>query len=224
MRNRLFLFTGLILFAMLACAESTPSAPTVSADDAMASAVAMIQQTQTALVGPSEIQPTQSSKAELTVTSEPTATQEINNLQNHYAWNNLATQDSGGVSVQIARLVIAEKSSIKDQNFSAIPLFDNTPVVGEIVFVVQNNTKKVISIYPDQATVIAGSEQIDLSQWMFFTTFGEDYSGDIYPGVSATGGIWFGLKRTPLDQIQSLTIAFDAPFDADFNSLVTLSL
>jgi len=138
-----------------------------------------------------------------------------------FAWNYLADQTSGNVKVQIARLVIADKTAI-NQDFTdggLVTIFNDKPVVAEVIFIVTNNSDKPISIYPDQGKVIAGSEQIDLTDFMMGTEFGEKFSGDIYPGVKAIGGMWFGFKRTALVDIQKMTITFMGPSDQSLNRL-----
>ena len=75
-----------------------------------------------------------------------------------YAWNYLASQDSGGLTVQIARVLIGEKSAvgIDFSNGGTYTLFDDKPVVAEIDFIISNKTDKTINIYTDQDMVVAG--------------------------------------------------------------------
>jgi len=137
----------------------------------------------------------------------------------HFAWNYITSQESGGIKVEIARLLIADKTAIPDVDFSFVTSFDDKPIVGEIVFKITNNSQQTLSIYPDQGTVIVGGEQIELIEYLMLATFGDSVGGEIFPGVTKIGGIWFGIKRTSVTEIQQITIAFSAPHDANFTSL-----
>lgn len=138
-----------------------------------------------------------------------------------FAWNDVATIESAGVSINIARLAIGDKTAVIDpERFDAFPVFNDRPVVAALVYRVENTTDKTISVFPEQATVIAGNEQIDLSEFMMIGMFGDDVGGDIFPGVTKVGGVWFGFRRTPVAAIQNMTIVILAPFDsANFNTL-----
>lgn len=151
-----------------------------------------------------------------TPTEMPAPTSTSPAPSNEFAWNYIASQNSGGLVIEIARFVIADKAAIPEFNFSAITAFDDKPIVGEIVFKVTNTTSQVMSVFPDQGDVIVGSEQISLREYMFFATFGDDVGGEIYPGVTKIGGIWFGVKRSALPEIQSVTINIGTPSDASF--------
>jgi hypothetical protein len=135
-----------------------------------------------------------------------------------YAWNDLAEIDGGGVKIKIARLILGEKAAI-DQPFSKIKTFDDRPVVAAIIFVIQNSSTTKASVYPDQGTLVAGGEQIDLSEFMLLGTFGDRLGGEIFPGVTKVGGIWLGFKRTAIDTIQSILISIHAPVDDRFNQI-----
>jgi len=155
-----------------------------------------------------------------TETMVPTSNTSSSTSENHFAWNNIATQESGGAIVEIVRFVLADKSTV-DQDFTMggfTKIFDDRPVVAEIIFKITNSTDKKISIYPDQGTVIAGNEQIPLFDF-FLAEFGDEFNGDIFPGVTVIGGMWFGFKRTPIEEITSITITFIGPVDENFNTL-----
>jgi len=135
-----------------------------------------------------------------------------------YAWNDLATIDGGGVTIQIARLVLADKSAV-EMSLPRMLNLDDRPVVAAIIFIVQNSSDKTASVYPDQATVVASGEQIDLSEFMIFGDFGDDIGGEIFPGVTKIGGMWFGFRRTPVAAIQNMLISIHAPIDESFSRI-----
>jgi hypothetical protein len=198
----------------MACGGTAPSQPTVDVGAIQTSAV----QTTFATVFTPELAVTEAPAAAVEV---PTSAPAASLSGNHFAWNYIASQESGGLKVEIARFVLADKTAL-DMDFTGNGLttaYDDRPVVSEIIFKITNPTQQIITVYPDQGTVIAGAEQVDLLEFAMFGNFGDDFSGDIYPGVTVIGGIWLGFKRTPVDQINSMTIAFDAPHDQNFNSL-----
>lgn len=137
---------------------------------------------------------------------------------NVYAWNYLAEQASGGVNIQVARLLIGDRSAIADE-IPAVPALKDCPVVAQIIFIITNDSKKAVNIYPGQGTVVAGSEQVSLPDFAIGGEFGDKIDGIIYPGVKATGGIWFCFKSTALGDIQKMTIAIGGPFDLSPNRL-----
>jgi hypothetical protein len=199
-----------ITIIALACGGTAPVQPTVDVGAIQTAAV----QTSQALL---PTQPVVIDTAQPTETTIPS----LSTSGNYFAWNYIAKQESGGIQVEIARFVLADKTAV-DQDFTAgglTTIFDDRPVVGEILFKITNPTQQIISGYPDQGKVIGGGEQMDLLEFAIVAEFGDSFSGEIHPGVTVIGGIWFGFKRTPIDQITSVTIAFDAPHDQNFSSL-----
>ena len=102
--------------------------------------------------------------------------------------------------------------------------------MGEIIFKVTNNSQQVLKVNPDQGKVVIGPEQIPLTDWMGLATFGESVGSEISPGMSKIGGLWFGMNRTPLKDIQNMTISFLGPTSEsndrtgpDFNFSLDLS-
>jgi hypothetical protein len=202
----------IVTLVALACSGTVPVQPTV---DVGAVQTSVFQTTVATVMAQA------SATAAPAATAVPSATATPALTGSDFAWNYIASQESGGLKVDIARFALADKSAL-DIDFTgggAMNAYDDRPVVAEIIFKITNPTQQIISVYPDQGTVIAGGEQIDLMDFALVGNFGDDFSGDIYPGVTVIGGIWLGFKRTPVDQIQSLTIAFDAPSDQNYNRL-----
>lgn len=146
-----------------------------------------------------------------TNTPEPTQTPSPNQV---WAINYAGGQDSGGVKIEIARIVIGYKDAI-DQNFEELNDYldgwEDIDVVGELIFKVTNNTEESVDVYPDQGTVQIGGEQINLDEYMMWATFGEDVGGEIYPGVTKIGGMWFGIKRSTPEEINEVIFRASAP-------------
>ncbi len=149
------------------------------------------------------------------VTPEPTSTpvpEEIN-TEDAIALNDVAEVENGGLTIQIARVIVANKDAIP-QDFSYDSSFDNVDVVGELIFVVTNNSDQTISVYPDQGSVQINSELVELFDF-FLAGFGDDISGDIPPGVTLYGGQWFGINRSEVSEIQEMTVRFSGPVDSE---------
>lgn len=136
-----------------------------------------------------------------------------------WAMNNVASVETGGLSIEVARIVVGEKSALTFEDWSKLDDlltgWADIDVVGEIIFKVTNNSDKTIDVYLDQGSVQLGSEQVDLTDYMMYTTVGDDVGGEIYPGVTKIGGMWFGIKRTAPADITNIVYRADAPSDPD---------
>jgi len=134
-----------------------------------------------------------------------------------YAWNYPAVIDSAGVVIQIGRILIAEQGAFDDELFEA-PYFQDKPVISELIFVVKNNSAQSMNVYPDQGHVVVEGEQINLFDLTLLGTGGDSLGGEILPGVTKIGRLWFGLRRTALDDIKSMVIVIPGPHDNYFNT------
>lgn len=141
---------------------------------------------------------------------EPTAVPASDDI---IALNDVASAESGGIAVDIARVLVGNKSSI-EQDFSRDPSFDNVDVVGMIIFKVRNTTDETISVYPDQASVQINSELVELLDF-FLAGFGDDVSGDIPPDVELIGGQWFGINRNAVADVTEMTLRFSGPISVE---------
>lgn len=215
----------LFVVILLVLASCAPKAPILSDADLVETAVAKLQKTQNAekimsdalaTAEASMITPT----LVFTKTPIPSATVRPS-LEKAYSWNFLAEKTSSNVKLEIARILLANKNDIKNNSdlpFDTWPVFDNTNVVMEIIFRVTNNGNDVVNVYPDQSTLIIGNEQIELTEFMFYSPIIGDVSGEIYPGVTKIGGLWVGIKRSDLESINQFTLVCSGPFN---NNLIT---
>lgn len=140
--------------------------------------------------------------------------------QNTYAWNYPAQIDSGGVTIQIGRVLIADKEDFLaayNDEFLKMPYFEDKPVLVELIFVIKNNSGQTMSVFPDQGLVAVGGEQVNLFEATLIGSGGDHLGGEILPGITKIGILWFGLRRTPLDAVQSMDIIIKEPFDVNFN-------
>jgi hypothetical protein len=134
-----------------------------------------------------------------------------------WARNYVGSFDSGGVIVEIVRVLVGYKSSMPSFDWDAgndfITGWAETEVVGELIFRLTNATERTVSIYPDQGTVQIGSEQIELFDY-FSAAFGEDVSGELFAGVVKVGGIWFGIRRSLPADVTQVVFRCNGPVDA----------
>ena len=153
----------------------------------------------------------------LTQAVRETETVSINDL---WSKNYVGHFDSGGVVIEIARVLVGYKTALPDWQWHELDDYiegwADIEVVGELIQKVTNNTDKTVSVYPDQGSVQIGGEQIELSgDYMLYTTFGEDVGGEIFPGVTKIDGIWFGIRRSRPPEITEIVFRCDAPYDTD---------
>lgn len=222
--RKLIGFALLATVFMGACGQPAPEAPSESS---IQTAIAMTQAVEEELGQNTEVAPASTNtprpsptplSSTVAPTDTPAAVQEVS-AADKWANNYVGSAESGGVIVEIARVVVGRKSAIPEQSWDELNEFiqgwAETDVVGELIFKVTNNTDRTVSIYPDQGSVQIGGEQIDLGEFMFFTTFGDSVGGDIYPGVTKIGGMWFGVKRSTPDEVSRIVYRCDAPYDAE---------
>lgn len=166
------------------------------------------QATNTPIPSPTPIPPTET----------PQPTQAADPSQ-RWAKNYVGAMESGGVTIEIVRVVVGYKSAIPDQPWSElndlVQGWEDIEVVGELIFRVSNNTDETVSVYPDQGSVQIGNEQIELSDYMMFGSFGDDVGGDIHPGVTKIGGLWFGIRRSTPEEVDSMIYRASAPYSSE---------
>jgi len=212
-----------VLILVTACAPAAkPDAGAVQT--AVAQTMAAQQPTATPIPPTATTKPTQAIPPTATPVP-PTATPVVDLAGKEYSWNHLASQESGKVKIDIARIVIGDKAWIESvtgndfTNGGAVDIYNDKPVVAEIIFKVTNNSDKPINVYTDQGKLVVGSEQIDLLDYAMYGEFGDDFSGEIFPGVTAIGGMWIGIKRSALEDIKKMQIFIDGPSDNNLNTL-----
>jgi hypothetical protein len=84
--------------------------------------------------------------------------------------------------------------------------------IGQIEISVQNLSNERKSLYPDQAIVVVGNEQVETS---FFLS--DDLGGEYFPGVLKEGKVVFFLERTSYADVRNVLYAVDSPFGDTFD-------
>ena len=217
------------IWLIAACAQPTPvespSSGHLSEDDVGTIVAETLAAEDSAAQEPIATNTPLPSPTPLPPTEAPTQASQIAEFSTDEKWarNYLGGADSGGVIIEVVRIVIGYKSAITDQPFDELNDYvegwADIDVVGEILFKVTNNSDKTASVYPDQGTLQIGSEQIELFENALFMSVGEDTSGDIFPGVTKIGGLWFGIKRSTPPEVTQMIFRSGGPNDADFNDM-----
>lgn len=138
---------------------------------------------------------------------------------NTFAINELGVWESGGISINVRRVLCSDKdvqNARTDGDFDRYDTFAETPIVCEIVYEVKNITDKTLGVYPSQGKIQIGDEVISLLDYML-AQFGDDASGDIPPGARLIAGQWFGVKRYGINEITEMIWRFDGPHDENYH-------
>ena len=150
------------------------------------------------------------------VPDEPTVIPTAPGSDLMFARNHVATQEIGGLIVEITRLLFSTKEvAVSRGNSFDEDDYDGYDVVGEIIFTVVNTTDKKIVTFPDLSTIVINDEQIYLWDWPHSSYVGEGVSGEIFPGVTLIGGTWFGIKRSEVPEINKIIVSFRGPNDGE---------
>jgi len=116
-----------------------------------------------------------------------------------FAWNGAAKQDSGGVVVEISRIVLAENSNGMDFLWDS----DEQWTSGEIFFKIQNNTDKRQLILPSNANINFNHE----TQFNYLLPgIGESLDGYINPNETKIGSLRFTTTDFSPSDIKSLQL------------------
>jgi hypothetical protein len=155
----------------------------------------------------------------VTATPAPTATETpVQEITDIVARNYLNSQESGDVTIQIGRALIAQKDAIP-QEFED-DLFQDKDVLAMLIFVITNNSDSTVSVFPTRGTVQVNTEQIELFDYLLArSNFGDELDGEIFPGVTKIGGLWFAIGRSELDEVTQMIFRANAPRVAGSGSI-----
>ena len=208
----------IILLILVGCISSSPS------ENDIQTAIANTQQANQSSgesILPTDAQeslaqPSDTPKSTNSPVSPPTEIPNVDTSQ-IIAKNFLASQNNGGVIVDIVRLVLGNRDAMEEYsgiNFAQYPNFDNSNVIVETTFRVTNTTenKIMVDVIVDGTQVVNG-EQVNFMDF-FLSTFGFFNMGiEIQPKSTVIGGIWTSLESTPFDEINKVTIGVGGPVE-----------
>jgi hypothetical protein len=152
-------------------------------------------------------------------TEPPTEEVESPSL-NSFALNNVATQERGGVVVEVPWVLVGDKqvfANVESENVVIdSEIFADKPVVAWIVFNITNNSGKGIHLHPRRGTVLVNDEKIALAEYDSYTSVDEKFDGGYYPGEKVIGGgVWFGIEHSELNEINQMIIIMHGPHFPD---------
>lgn len=139
-----------------------------------------------------------------------------------FSANFLATQESGGMTVELARVIVATKDAAEQAfgvKFSENDAFNESNTVVEVLFRVTNHTDAPLRVRLNDALVAINDEQVNLQDWSYVSAFGNDLNDNVLPGATLQGGVWFGLKRTEPADVSRIIVSASAPFNADYDDV-----
>lgn len=135
------------------------------------------------------------------------------------------TQDLGGVKITVQQIALMDwAAASRDPEIRKLvdnDAFADAQILGILSLLLENGAASKVNVYGDQGTVVIGSEQIDLSSFMFYSD-GEDLGGTFFPGVKSQGSIMFALKHTIWADIAAgaqVIYETNAPSDENYKSL-----
>ena len=123
--------------------------------------------------------------------------------------------------IEIIRLVIGNKSFIEsktDHDFATYEYYNDSSLLGELIFRVLNNSGDEIFLDFQKGKIIVNSTEIELDIFEYPVT-GNMMSNNFSDGENQYGSIWFGIEGLSLDKIILLRFMADAPKNGNSNSL-----
>lgn len=163
-----------------------------------------------------------------TYTVEPTATEEpepeVTNTPEPAEEPALAVrrdvnieQDRGGIVIRIKMIAIGDFAALDtdvQEGLLMMSYWEDAKYIGGISIQVENTTKKTANLYPDQGTVVVGTEQIDVD---LFSS--DSVGGEIFAGVVKEGLIMFALKAVDISTVDTMRYIVSGPSDEEFSRL-----
>lgn len=134
---------------------------------------------------------------------------------NWSAWNNIAKQDSGGVEVEVLRLVLAD--NIQGLDYFWESFWGDGSLIGEITFAIENNTDSEILLLPSQIDMTINGESASSSVMIFRgLAIGQMLDGFLAPGETRIGGYRFSTYDAfPFAEIRNLEMYWGCAFNME---------
>ena len=136
------------------------------------------------------------------------------------------------MELEILRLLLADKEilllehpqvtadKLPSRRFGA-PVFDNKPLVGEIILRVTNQGDKIYTLFPSDLTFQIKGSQVILDEYImaeaYYTKGANPFNPDILPGSTLYLAYWFGIEEDELSEITEIVIAQEAPYEVMYD-------
>ncbi len=172
--------------------------------------------------------PTITPSPTLTPTLTPTFTPTPISPEDLIAKNSLGNQTRVNVDLEILRLLLADKEilllghpqvqsdKIPPTRFGN-PIFDDKPLVGEIVLRFTNLGEDVNTLFVSDLIIQVMGGQIVLDDYImaeaYYTKGANPFNPDILPGSTIYLTYWFGIEDVDLSEIKELAVYLEAPYE-----------
>jgi hypothetical protein len=215
-------YTCIFLLLLFGCSQGDSNEDPLSKTELPE---AIIQETTQAPIDPISAIPTLTSTqppvpAPTFAATEPPAEETEAPSLNSFALNNVATQERGGVVVEVPWVLLGDKQVFANAKSEDVvidsEIFTDKPVVAWVVFNITNNSGKGIHLHPRRGTILVNDEKIALAEYDSYTSVDEKFDGGYYPGEKVIGGgVWFGIEHSEVSEINQMIIIMHGPHFPD---------
>lgn len=155
-------------------------------------------------------------------TELPGATPTPPHVEDAIAFNFLGEATTGPLNVELARVLFVKREVLiswiaaDGRESGWVAEMGDSPVIGELILRIANNGDQVVKLWPFfQGAVTVNTEQIRLEDFRSFKIL-DELDQELFPGATVVGGIYFGVKRTTLSEINSFVYyTLENPFDVN---------
>ncbi len=176
--------------------------------------------------------PTNTPTPTQTPTPTPTFTPTPISPEDLIAKNYLGNQTRVNVDLEILRLLLADKEilllghpQVRSDKIKPIrfgnPVFDDKPLVGEIVLRVTNLGEEVYTLFPSDLIIQIMGRQIVLDDYImaeaYYTKGANPFNPDILPGSTLYLAYWFGIEDVDLSEIKEMAVYLEAPYEVMYD-------
>ncbi len=124
--------------------------------------------------------------------------------------------ESGPIKYNIKAIQVSKLTATTDDMASTLDVEKDKEVTLVAMDIeVENTSEKTISFYPDQSEITTNTKEQVSSELFLSDSVGGDYIGK----VKKSGTIFFILKNSSADDINTITYHVDAPCDENFESV-----
>lgn len=124
--------------------------------------------------------------------------------------------ESGPIKYNIKAIQVSKLTATTDDMASTLDVEKDKEVTLVAMDIeVENTSEKTISFYPDQSEITTNTKEQVSSELFLSDSVGGDYIGK----VKKSGTIFFILKNSSADDIDTITYHVDAPCDENFESV-----
>lgn len=124
--------------------------------------------------------------------------------------------ESGPIKYNIKAIQVSKLTATTDDMASTLDVEKDKEVALVAMDIeVENTSEKTISFYPDQSEITTNTKEQVSSEVFLSDSVGGDYIGK----VKKSGTVFFILKNSSADDIDTITYHVDAPCDENFESV-----